>query len=145
MIKPRYINYLALLCAFGVVNFGLIGCATDEQANELRHQTATVENERNAGDEATVDDENKPPRLGMTKSQVRARYGEPDSVYVTPNGEAWSYSFNAPGFLWQIPGYGLSRMFSTQKGHHLHVAFGSDGRVKTYNFSENKSALKRMF
>ncbi len=83
-----------------------------------------------------------PPSVGMTKSQVRAKYGDPDSVYSTPNGESWTYDFAAPRSLLLIPGYGASQMFNTKKNNHLFVVFRGD-RVKTYNFGRFKSNLEQ--
>ena len=83
-----------------------------------------------------------PPTVGMTKSQVRTKYGAPDSVYSTPNGESWTYDFQAPRGLLLIPGYGASQMFNTTKNNHLLVVFRGD-RVKTYNFGRFKSNLEQ--
>ncbi len=79
----------------------------------------------------------------MTKDEVRDKYGEPDSVYSTPNGESWTYNFRPPPALYMIPGYGASQMFNNQKNNHLFVVFSGD-RVKTYNFGKLKSNLEML-
>lgn len=84
-----------------------------------------------------------PPRVGMTESEVRAKYGEPDSTHTTPNGETWTYSFMPPGYLWLIPGYGATQTFSPKKQRSLVVVL-RNGRVKNYSFGQSRSALSRL-
>jgi hypothetical protein len=60
-----------------------------------------------AGKPKAKDEETEPskqrPRLGMTRAQVRKRYGEPDNIHVTSRGETWFYFFNRGHYF--IPYY----------------------------------------
>ena len=143
MSKILFFSHLAL---FAFASLAFTGCGTDEQTGQsTRQAAATGQRQKSEDEEADRNSqaESIPPRIGMTKSEVRSRYGDPDSVISTPNGENWSYSFNSPAVLMLIPGYGFASQFSSKKNHHLNVAFGANGRVKTYSHNESKSALER--
>lgn len=80
----------------------------------------------------------------MTESQVQSKYGKPDSVHISPQGQIWEYSFSPPGFLELLPGYGASQFLSNKKEHYLTVVF-ENGYVTTYSYSEYNSQLEKMF
>jgi outer membrane protein assembly factor BamE (lipoprotein component of BamABCDE complex) len=50
------------------------------------------------------DDEFQPPFRGETRDQVIARYGDPDQVFQSQNGETWVYFFGKAKQF--IPFYG---------------------------------------
>ncbi len=82
------------------------------------------------------EDRTRPPRLGMTKEQVRARYGRPVNVSTSSRGESWSYvidGFDGTAF---IPFYGGVHD-ALRKRHGGVIIFDSNGRVKDFNWNES--------
>jgi outer membrane protein assembly factor BamE (lipoprotein component of BamABCDE complex) len=53
--------------------------------------------------EDTVEPSETPPHRGMTRTQVRKLYGDPDNVRGEPAGETWFYFFNRMNYF--IPFY----------------------------------------
>jgi outer membrane protein assembly factor BamE (lipoprotein component of BamABCDE complex) len=133
---------LVLVLSMTLAAFALTGCGTDDQTQQGSAQTSTV------GRHGDNDDDplSKPPRVGMTQSEVRARYGEPDSTSETPNGETWSYGAKGPSMTDRLlPGevYAIKQM--GKRPRHLSISFDQNGRVKTYIRSESRSAGERIF
>jgi outer membrane protein assembly factor BamE (lipoprotein component of BamABCDE complex) len=67
----------------------------------------------------------------MTKAQVLARYGNPNHKTSTEQGETWMYILNMGQFIGK---HMIPFFFSTQTLHTGTVAFGQDGRVKTFRW-----------
>ena len=104
------------------------GCAANQPperpaVSTTRHQTA----ER--------DDGSTLPTVGMTKAQVRARYGRPTNISTSTHGEMWMYVFNNFDGRDFIPFYGdIHARF--KKSHGGSVMFDGGGRVKDFHWSE---------
>ena len=84
---------------------------------------------------AHEEDRTRPPRLGMTKEQVRARYGRPVNVSSSSRGESWSYvidGFDGTAF---IPFYGPVHD-AVRKRHGGVIFFDANGRVKDFTWNE---------
>ncbi len=79
----------------------------------------------------------------MSKSEVRSKYGEPDSVNESAKGEVWSYRFNQPGAKRFIPFHEYTTLY--EKPQSGSIIFGSNGRVKDYSFSKGRSLGHYMF
>ena len=82
------------------------------------------------------EDKTRPPRLGMTKEQVRARYGRPVSVSTSSRGEAWSYVINGFDGTAFIPFYGGVHD-ALRKRQGGVIFFDGNGRVKDFNWNES--------
>lgn len=80
------------------------------------------------------EDGSRPPRMGMTKEEVRARYGRPTNVSSSSRGEMWHYMFDAVKGEDFIPFYGAIHSHLRQRRAGL-VIFGADGRVKDYQWN----------
>jgi outer membrane protein assembly factor BamE (lipoprotein component of BamABCDE complex) len=78
----------------------------------------------------------KPPHMGMTKAQVRERYGRPVSINSTSSGEVWFYMIDRWDFRGAIPGYGIYHNL-TKKNRSATISFGPNGRVRDYSWNEN--------
>ena len=114
-MKPKI--YLRLLLVFL-----LVGCATKQvstNATSQQHRPAKVE------------EEDKPPFIGMTKAQAIARYGKPKKQTVTDEGEAWTYVLNMGEFVGK---HMIPFFFSEQQLRTGVLIFGPDGRVKKFNW-----------
>ena len=81
------------------------------------------------------DDGSTPPRVGMTKEQVRAKYGRPVSVSVSSRGECWAYAFNNFDGTEIIPFYG-SVHAAFKKRNSSVIFFDANGRVRDFNWNE---------
>jgi|GEM_PF-4295400 len=75
---------------------------------------------------------NRTPALGMTKGEVRKRYGEPISVDRGPRGEVWHYVARVRGRDF-IPIYGA--VTAQRKGGS--IGFDSHGRVNSYEWGRD--------
>jgi outer membrane protein assembly factor BamE (lipoprotein component of BamABCDE complex) len=85
---------------------------------------------------STPDDPNAPrprrPRdikleVGMTKDDVREKYGDPNSITQTSNGEQWYYDNRGEAYIPFHFGYRYKfRSF----------LFGSDGRLKAFHVDD---------
>ena len=82
------------------------------------------------------EDKTRPPRLGMTKEQVRARYGRPVNVSTSSRGESWSYVINGFDGTAFIPFYGGVHD-ALRKRHGGVIFFDGNGRVKDFNWNES--------
>ena len=80
------------------------------------------------------EDGSNPPRMGMSKEEVRARYGRPVNVSMSSRGEAWSYVFNAFDGTAFIPFYGPVHDAVRQRRGGV-IFFGANGRVKDFNWN----------
>jgi hypothetical protein len=78
-----------------------------------------------------VDESDKPPFIGMTKAQELARYGNPNHKTSTEQGETWIYILNMGQFIGK---HMILFFFSTQTLRTGALAFGQDGRVKTFRW-----------
>jgi hypothetical protein len=78
-----------------------------------------------------VDESDKPPFVGMTKTQALARYGSPNSKTSTENGEQWTYVLNMGQFIGK---HMIPFFFSTQRLRTGVLIFGPDGRVKNFRW-----------
>jgi outer membrane protein assembly factor BamE (lipoprotein component of BamABCDE complex) len=107
-------NTLLLLC----VSLCLTGCpTTDTPPKGQRHAAST----RSSSSRSPANEETEPskvrPHRGMTRSQVRKLYGDPDNQQVTSRGETWFYFFN--------------------KGHYWIPYYFGKPRTSTFHFNEN--------
>src|SRR5271156_1504251 len=76
-------------------------------------------------------DDFKKPAKGMTQKQVRALYGDPDTVTSSGDGESWTYT------------KGTGRMFIPFAGAFMHpsiliVIFNNAGRVTTWSLQQQQ-------
>lgn len=78
-----------------------------------------------------VDESEKPPFVGMTKAQARARYGEPKKQTVTDEGEQWTYVLNMGEFVGK---HMIPFFFSTQQLRTGILIFGPNGKVKKFHW-----------
>ena len=118
--------------------FLITACGTGESGHSPR--TATVKGRS----EAEQDDGSTPPRVGMTKEQVRARYGRPFSVSVTSRGETWAYVFNNFDGTAFIPFYGeIHEQF--KKRNSSTIFFGANGRVKEFSWNQTDPSGASIF
>lgn len=108
------------------------GCAADKPAAPSKPVPAKSK-EAQPG----LNDGSRPPSVGMTKAQVLQRYGRPVHTSVSARGEVWGYAFNTIEAHDFIPVYGAL----TKRSRGGSIIFGSDGRVKDFNWGEtNPSA-----
>ena len=80
------------------------------------------------------EDGSRPPRMGMSKEEVRARYGRPVHVSTSSRGEAWSYVFGAFDGTAFIPFYGPVHNAVRERRGGV-IIFGANGRVKDFNWN----------
>lgn len=80
-----------------------------------------------------IDENDKPPFIGMTKAQAIARYGEPDKQTVTPEGEQWRYVLNMGEFVGK---HMIPFFFSSQQLRFGILIFGPDGKVKRFQWDK---------
>jgi hypothetical protein len=99
----------------------ICGCATQAPTSTSKPQQRT----------AKVDEEDKPPFIGMTKAEARARYGEPKQQTVTDEGEQWTYVLNMGEFVGK---HMIPFFFSTQGIRTGVLIFGPDGRVEKFHW-----------
>ena len=65
--------------------------------------------------------------IGMTKDDVRAKYGEPGSITLTSNGEQWYYDNRGQAY---IPfNFGYQYKFRS-------FLFGADSRLKAFHVDD---------
>ena len=82
-------------------------------------------------DEAREAEERKPPFVGMTKAQARARYGDPKQQTVTDEGEQWTYLLN---FGEVIGKAFIPFNFKPTPIRTGTLIFGRNGKVKTFRW-----------
>src|SRR5204863_10104912 len=116
-MKQRLLSLLALLIVIG-------SCS---QPSSTTSQRSTPQKRA----PAKVDEEDKPPFIGMTKAQALARYGEPKKQTVTDEGEQWTYILNMGEFIGK---HMIPFFISTQQIRTGVLIFGRDGRVKKFNW-----------
>src|SRR5436190_23383194 len=113
---------LAIFCAMSVL---LIGCSSQSSSTAPSSQRSATNKP------AKVDEEDKPPFIGMTKAQALARYGEPKTHTITDEGERWTYILNMGEFI----GKHMIPFFVSTQGIRTGVLiFGHDGRVKKFTW-----------
>jgi hypothetical protein len=78
-----------------------------------------------------VDESDKPPFIGMTKTQALARYGNPNHKTSTEQGETWMYILNMGQFVGK---HMIPFFFSTQTLRTGVLIFNQAGRVKTFRW-----------
>jgi hypothetical protein len=78
-----------------------------------------------------VDEEDKPPFIGMTKAQALARYGKPKTQTVTDEGEQWTYILNMGEFIGK---HMIPFFVSTQALRTGVLTFGREGKVKKFRW-----------
>jgi outer membrane protein assembly factor BamE (lipoprotein component of BamABCDE complex) len=103
-------------------SLALAACGTDDDATKKHSQSSTTKHEEKSESRDTK------PHLGMTRSQVRARYGDPDRVSQSGRGEVWHYWFNK-GHAFIPYNY----------GYHARTAdfvFNADGVLTDFNYNE---------
>jgi outer membrane protein assembly factor BamE (lipoprotein component of BamABCDE complex) len=76
-------------------------------------------------------DDFKRPTKGMSKTQVRAIYGDPDDVIYTDAGETWTYTSGTGRAF--IPFYGAFTRPSV-----LVLIFNARGRLRSYSFNQGR-------
>lgn len=112
----------ALILVLLVSNFMLSACVTTNPASA----PSTVKEAPTAGSPRI--------RVGMTRQQVIAAWGEPSGRQVTSSGEIWTWG----GQRWKrmIPYAGPFVNVQTSK-----VVFGSNGRVKDFRLTDRGDAM----
>ena len=104
------------------------GCAENPQPQARASSTGRRQS-------PSRDDGSTPPSVGMSKEQVRARYGRPTNISSSAHGEVWMYVFNNLDGGDFIPFYGEIHR-AMKKRHGGSIIFGGDGRVKDFNWNE---------
>lgn len=107
----------------------LMSCASDKR----NHSSPAVAEQRDR--EVEEDDGSTPPRIGMTREQVRAKYGQPVNVSVSSRGEVWSYVFNNFDGRAFIPYYGGFHQAMKKRNSSV-IFFGQNGRVRDFTWNE---------
>ena len=79
-------------------------------------------------------DVSRPPHMGMSREEVRARYGRPMNVSTSSRGEAWTYMFDAFDGTAFIPFYGPVHNAVRQRRGGV-IFFNANGRVKDFNWN----------
>ena len=131
-MKPTLLLALtaALLtaCAAEPENRTRTRAAGSEPSRAQRHRESTARDQEEGS---------RPPRIGMTKDQVINMYGEPTNVTSSGSrGEVWCYVFNNFDGRSFIPYYGEFHE-AFKRRHSGTVIFGSNGRVKDFNWNES--------
>lgn len=104
----------------------LTSCATQQQSAPPAAGAAP----QRVGDISNPEAENQ-PFIGMTKEEALARYGQPKKQTVTEEGENWVYILN----LGEVVGKAMIPFYFGQPAIRTGVLiFGSDGRVKKFNW-----------
>src|SRR5260370_36984984 len=89
-----------------------------------------------------LDESDKPPFVGMTKTQALARYGNPNSKTSTENGEQWTHGLN----MCQLIGkHKIPFFFTTQRPRTAVLFVGPDARVasSTSSTAESEAPTRR--
>jgi hypothetical protein len=107
----------------------IAGCASSTTSTSAP-QTATRKAPKK------VEEEDKPPFIGMTKAQALARYGEPKTRTVTDDGEQWTYWLN---FGEVVGKHMIPFFFSTEQVRIGLLTFGPDGRVTKFHWDAPSS------
>jgi outer membrane protein assembly factor BamE (lipoprotein component of BamABCDE complex) len=109
----RYRHIAAILAGFA-----LAACASDQPAEPRQHSAAVGRVQKKSEEHEEIEPKEKAPKVGMSKSQVRSMYGDPDSISHSARGEIWHYWFN--------------------KGHaFIPYNFGYHARMGTFTFNAN--------
>lgn len=108
---------IELVLPLFILSLLLTGCPATDSQTPAPHRSASTHGSatRSAGNEETEPSKIRPHR-GMTKSQIRKLYGDPDNQRVTSSGETWSYFFN--------------------KGHYFIPYYFGKPRTGTFHFNE---------
>lgn len=116
----------------------LAGCSSTETASGESGSENAGGGEQAAQEEAAEEQEAgaTPPSIGMTKAQVRAKYGTPVNIAVTGRGEVWSYVFNNWDSRSLIPYYGAVHNALKQR-HSGVVHFDASGRVRDFTWNQS--------
>ena len=109
-----------------------------DQLQFICHSNRPVIDQKKGDDDDDNHDMENPPHVGMTKAQVRAKYGDPkERSKSADEGEEWIYRLNLgeaalrglnPFDPWPARGF-VSAGFT----------FGTDGRVKTLPLGRRRS------
>ena len=110
-------KFLRLLIAASAPLFLLVACGGNDS-----HDSGSSSS---SGDS---DPSDKHPKIGMTQSQVRDMYGDPDSVDHSAQGDIWHYWFNK-GSMFIPYNYGYHSRTGT-------FFFDQSGVLKDYNYNE---------
>lgn len=78
-----------------------------------------------------MNEEDKPPYIGMTKGQVLARYGEPRKHTITDEGERWVYLLNFGEMMGKAF---IPFNFKGTPPRTGVIIFGPDSRVKKFDW-----------
>jgi len=109
-----------LLAAFAVINF--TACSTTSSTQSAQQASAS---------------ETTPVlRVGMTKNEVIAAWGEPSARQISASGEIWTWG----GQNWKrmIPYAGPFMNVQTSK-----AVFGSNGRVKDFRLTDKGDMMSQ--
>lgn len=111
----------------------LVGCASGN-SKPAAPESSRAEQYRQKGSE-DAEEGSRPPRIGMSKSQVINAYGEPTNVSSSGSGgETWSYVFNNFDGRDFIPFYGdIHAAFKTRRSGV--IFFNTSGRVKDFTWN----------
>lgn len=101
----------------------LMGCADQPKAG-ANQSTQKVR---------AIDENEKPPFIGMTKAEVIARYGQPKKKTMTDEGENWVYILNMGEFIGK---HMIPFFYSETQLRTALFVFGPDGRLKRFNWDK---------
>lgn len=111
---------------------------TSEQAAEMERQRREYERDGREYQRESRERFIVPPRMGMTREQVRAEYGRPLSVSITPRAEVWTYSFNATDARPSSP------FHDTSTGVRCTIVFHpGTGKISTYTWAAANPVSRR--
>lgn len=120
-----------------IVVFALPACSSNDSSGSPQRSGRTNERvakpieERGRGaadDEPGDEPTSRKPRIGMSKAQIEATYGEPRAKSHTSRGEVWTYWFNR-GHAFIPYNFGYRPRMGT-------FTFGANGRLMEFNYNE---------
>ena len=111
----------------------LFGACANDDSTQSGHGKRAAEHHSERKESGF--DRTTPPRIGMSREQVRSLYGEPKLTSSSPRGEVWNYTFDAWKFM--VPYYNLAAKMKTGT-----VTFGPSGRVVDYQWGHSQSAVR---
>lgn len=114
----------------------LSACSSTSSSTAETTQTSPAETAPAPEEEAAPEEGSSPPKIGMTREQVRARYGRPVNVSTNSRGEVWTYVFNNFDGRAFIPYYGAFVQATKQRYSGV-IHFDSAGRVRDYNWNQS--------
>lgn len=97
-------------------------------ASFLAAPTTLADDKKPKPEKEKTEPKDEKPRLGMTKAQVKAKYGEPKNINTTARGEVWVYWFNR-GHAFIPYNFGYKPRTGT-------FTFDAGGKLTDYSYSQ---------